>query len=167
MNISLIAAVSKNQVIGTKNTIPWKLFDDLVWFKKNTLNKPVIMGRITYESIGVPLPKRINIVLSNKKHNNTDIIWVSSIKEALLATKSIGSFKEIMIIGGGEIYKQFLPLANKLYLTQINIKVTGDTYFPTLNYKKWKLIFNKYKESDENNKYSFYFKIFTKIYTKT
>ncbi|CAL1329284.1 type 3 dihydrofolate reductase [Candidatus Providencia siddallii] len=163
MNISLITAMSINKVIGIKKKIPWNLTNELAWFKKNTLNKPIIMGRVTYESIGHPLIKRINIVISNKKHiNKKNIFWASSIRKALEIANKAKNHKEIMIIGGSKIYQQFLPLANKLYLTQINIKIPGDTFFPSYNINNWDLIYNKYHKADKNNTYSYYTKIFKK-----
>ncbi|WMY94800.1 MAG: type 3 dihydrofolate reductase [Arsenophonus sp.] len=159
MKISLIAAMASDQVIGINNTIPWFLAGDLAWFKYHALHKPIIMGRITYESIGEhPLPQRLNIILSHKKSNkNTkDLIWVNSIEEAL---KSTGQAEEVMIIGGGKIYELFLPLANRLYLTHIDVKVKGDTYFPSYNYNEWTVVFTEYHLADLRNSYNYRFEI--------
>lgn len=110
MNISLIAAMAADQVIGLENNMPWVLSGDLAWFKRNTLNKPVIMGRITYEAIGKPLAQRLNIILS-QTHSSNDkgVVWVNSVDEALAAA---GEVEEIMIIGGGKFM-------NYSYLRQI------------------------------------------------
>ncbi|MFP3014412.1 MAG: type 3 dihydrofolate reductase [Arsenophonus sp.] len=157
MNISLIAAMSFNQVIGLKNNIPWMLPGDLAWFKNNTLNKAVIMGRITYESIGKPLPQRLNIILSNVRFNNIkDVSWVNSVNDALYAASGID---EIMIIGGGKIYELFLPISNRLYLTHINAKIIGDTYFPIYDINEWYSVFTEYHKADEKNYYNYYFEI--------
>ncbi|BGI50965.1 MAG: type 3 dihydrofolate reductase [Arsenophonus endosymbiont of Ceratovacuna japonica] len=157
MNISLIAAISVNKVIGLKNNMLWKLSSDLAWFKYNTLNKPVIMGRITYESIGKPLSQRFNIILSKTYSNNKkNVFWVNSVDKALIAAK--GS-EEIMIIGGGKIYELFLPMANRLYLTHVDIKVIGNVYFPVYKTNEWNSIFKEYHQIDKKNNYNYCFEI--------
>ncbi|WP_348666559.1 type 3 dihydrofolate reductase [Arsenophonus symbiont of Ornithomya chloropus] len=159
MKISLIAAMTSDKVIGINNTIPWFLASDLAWFKYHALNKPIIMGRITYESIGkCPLPQRLNIILSHKKNNKNakNLIWVNSVQEAL---KSTGKAEEVMIIGGGKIYELFLPLANRLYLTHIDAKVIGDTYFPIYESYKWNVVFTEYHLADLKNSYNYRFEI--------
>lgn len=133
MNISLIAAMAFDQVIGMENAMPWNLPGDLAWFKRQTLNKPVIMGRVTYEALGRPLPQRVNIVLSSQAGTETGVIWVKSIEEALEAAKAVEGADEIMVIGGGKVYQQFLPLANKLYLTHVDAEVIGDTHSLPMN----------------------------------
>ncbi|CAA2929329.1 type 3 dihydrofolate reductase [Arsenophonus endosymbiont of Bemisia tabaci] len=157
MNISLIAAMAANQVIGLENNMPWVLSDDLAWFKRNTLNKPVIMGRITYESIGKPLRQRLNIILSHT-HSSDDnrVVWVNSVHKALAAG---GEVEEIMIIGGRKIYELFLPLANRLYLTHIDAKVIGDTYFPVYEPNEWDSVFTEYHEADDKNSHNYCFEI--------
>ncbi|WMY97145.1 MAG: type 3 dihydrofolate reductase [Arsenophonus sp.] len=159
MKISLIAAMTLNQVIGVNNTIPWFLADDLAWFKHHALNKPIIMGRITYQSIGgCPLPQRLNIILSNRKNNKNakNLIWVNSVEEAL---KSTGIAKEVMIIGGGKIYKLFFPMANRLYLTHVNVKIKGDTYFPNYQSHEWNVVFSENHLADFKNSYDYRFEI--------
>ncbi|MDT9587069.1 MAG: type 3 dihydrofolate reductase [Candidatus Arsenophonus melophagi] len=157
MKISLIAAMAANQVIGLKNNMPWSLCADLTWFKHNTLNKPVIMGRITYEAIGKPLPQRLNIILSQKySSNNQEVIWVHSIDDALEIVKEA---EEIMIIGGGRVYESFLPFAHRLYLTHIDAEIIGDTYFPIYEVHEWYSIFIEYHEADEKNSHNYYFEI--------
>jgi len=157
MNISLIAAMAADQVIGLENNMPWVLSGDLAWFKRNTLNKPVIMGLITYESIGKPLPQRLNIILSHT-HSSDDngVVWVNSVDEALAAA---GEAEEIMIIGGGKIYELFLPLANRLYLTHIDAEVIGDTYFPVYEPNEWDSVFTEYHEADDKNSHNYCFEI--------
>ncbi|MGP1939309.1 MAG: type 3 dihydrofolate reductase [Arsenophonus sp. ET-DL9-MAG3] len=157
MNISLIAAMALNGVIGLENKIPWILSNDLVWFKLNTLNKPVIMGYMTYKSIGKPLLQRLNIVLSHTRLcNDKGIILANSVDEALVVA---GKAEETMIIGGRKIYELFLPLANRLYLTHIDVKVIGDTYFPIYEPDEWNCIFTEYHESDKKNFHNYYFEI--------
>lgn len=141
MNISMIAAMGKNRVIAVNNQIPWNLMNDLLWFQQHTINKPVIMGRITYESLKKPLYNRMNIVISKTTHTeNSHVIWVNSVEEALsVSDKS----SEIMIIGGEKIYKIFLPYANKLYLTHVDINIYGELKFPNYHYYNWNIIFKK------------------------
>ncbi|QCI24799.1 type 3 dihydrofolate reductase [Buchnera aphidicola (Rhopalosiphum padi)] len=161
MKISLIAAISNNLVIGNNNKMPWYLPEDLKWFKKNTIHKNVIMGRLTWDSIlKNPLPMRTNIVISHKKIIKKGVIWANSISKALLATKYD---KEIMVIGGAEIYKQMLFYANKLYLTHVDFNGIGDTYFPQYKlYKSWKTIFRKQHFKDKNNPYNLCFEILSR-----
>ena len=111
MIISLIAALAADRVIGMENAMPWHLPEDLAWFKRNTLNKPVIMGRKTFESIGRPLPGRHNIVLSSQPGKEPGVTWVTSLEEALAAA---GEVEEVMVMGGGSIYSQFLPRASRI-----------------------------------------------------
>ncbi|MGP1927563.1 MAG: type 3 dihydrofolate reductase [Arsenophonus sp. NC-QC1-MAG3] len=157
MNISLIAAMTENHVIGLENNMPWFLSDDLAWFKRNTLNKPVIMGRITYESIGKPLPKRLNIILSHTHlSNDNSVILVNSVDEAI---SKAGKAEEVIIIGGGKIYELFLPLANRLYLTHVDAKIIGDTYFPAYQADEWDSVFTEFHQKDDKNSHNYYFEI--------
>lgn len=129
--ISIIAAVSNNGVIGVDNKLPWDLPEDLKRFKELTTGNVVIMGRKTYESIGKPLPNRINIVITrNKDFFVPDAIVTNSLESALLKA---GGDKDIFIIGGGEIYKQSMGFADKLYITEVDMEVEGDTKFPTIS----------------------------------
>ena len=136
MEIFLIAAVDKNLAIGKDGKIPWHIKEDLQYFQKNTLNTAMIMGRSTFDSIGKPLPNRQNIVMTRSPANREGVIEVldaeSAIKEAKRASNKIS------IIGGESIYKEFLPLANRLLITEINITVKGaDTFFPSWKKQKW------------------------------
>lgn len=161
MNVSLIAAISNNLVIGYKNKIPWHLPEDLKWFKKNTIYKNVIMGRSTWESIlSRPLPMRNNIIISHKKIKQKNIISARSISESLICAKYN---REIMVIGGEKIYKQMLFYANKLYLTHVDFNGIGDTYFPQYKlYKNWKTIFKKQYFKNKKNPYNFCFEILSR-----
>lgn len=156
MIISLIAALAVDRVIGLENAMPWHLPADLAWFKRNTLNKPVVMGRKTYASLGQPLPGRRNIVLSRHPADDDRVMWVSSVTEALTAA---GESDEIMVIGGGDIYQQFLPRANRLYLTHIDAELDGDTYFPDYEPDQWQSVFSEFHDADEKNSHSFCFEI--------
>ena len=153
MIISLIAAMGSNNVIGHDNSIPWKLPNDMKRFKELTTGKPVIMGRKTFESIGRPLPNRINIIITrDKNYKAIGCIVVHSAADALKAAK--GS-QEAMVIGGAEIYRQFLPIANRMYLTFIDKNFEGDAYFPEFNKHEWKET-SRESHADENGlRYSF------------
>lgn len=156
MIISLIAAMAEGRIIGKDNQMPWHLPADLAWFKKNTLNKPIIMGRKTYESIGRPLPGRHNIVLSRQAGNDERVTWVTSAEQALAA---LGETEEVMIIGGGNIYRQFLPQANRLYITHIEANLDGDTAFPDYSPEQWHTVFSESHNKDEKNQYDYRFEI--------
>lgn len=134
MIISLIAALAADRVIGMENAMPWHLPADLAWFKRNTLNKPVIMGRKTFESIGRPLPGRLNIVISSQPGTDDRVTWATSIDDALALA---GDAEEVMVMGGGRVYKQFLDRANRMYLTHIDAEVGGDTHFPDYEPDEW------------------------------
>ena len=135
--ISIIAAVSKNGVIGVDNKLPWDLPEDLKRFKEITTGSVVIMGRKTYESIGKALPNRINIVVTRDKNFFVPgVLSANSLDSALLKA---GGNKDIFIIGGGEIYKQSMGFADKLYITEVDMEVEGDTTFPTIS-DQWNVI---------------------------
>lgn len=154
--ISLIAALAADRVIGMENAMPWDLPADLAWFKRNTLNKPVIMGRLTWESIGRPLPDRKNIVISRHPGSDERVTWVRSVEEAIAAC---GDVEEIMVIGGGRIYEQLLPLAQRLYLTHIDAEVEGDTHFPEYEPDEWQPVFSEFRDADEKNSHGCFFEI--------
>lgn len=154
--ISLIAALAVDRVIGMENAMPWDLPGDLAWFKRNTVNKPVIMGRLTWESIGRPLPGRKNIVISSKTGNDDRVTWVSSVEDALSACDDA---PEVMVIGGGRVYEQFLPHASRLYLTHIDADVEGDTHFPDYEPDDWESTFSEFHDADDKNSHSYCFEI--------
>ncbi|KAA9002656.1 type 3 dihydrofolate reductase [Affinibrenneria salicis] len=156
MVISLIAALAVDRVIGMENAMPWHLPADLAWFKRNTLKKPIIMGRNTFESIGQPLPGRLNIVLSRRPGDDPRVTWVTSLEQALSAA---GEVEEVMVIGGGNVYKQLLPQAQRLYLTHIDAEVEGDTHFPDYEPDEWQMTFSEFHDADENNSHSYCFEI--------
>lgn len=154
--ISLIAALAADRVIGMEGAMPWHLPADLAWFKRNTLNKPVIMGRLTYESIGRPLPGRLNIVVSSQPGSVDGVTLVTSLEEAI---KAAGDVEEIMVIGGGRIYAQMLKRADRLYLTHIDAEVEGDTQFPDYEPDEWHSTFSEFHDADEQNTHSYCFEI--------
>jgi dihydrofolate reductase len=130
MLISMIAAMTPDRVIGANNTMPWHLPADLKHFKSVTLGKPVIMGRRTYESIGKALPGRQNIVVSGQPNYQLADAHVVSNAESAIVKAKMFTQEEVMVIGGGSIYKCFLPQAQRLYLTFIDANLVGDTFFP-------------------------------------
>lgn len=150
IQISVIVARTLNKVIGKDNAMPWHLPVDLAWFRANTVGKPVIMGRKTYESIGRLLPKRPNIILSRTGFRVEGAYSATSLEQAVTLAKSFANIDEIMILGGGELYKQAMPLANKLYLTEIQAEINGDTFFE-FDETQWKIVEEKWSEIDEQN----------------
>ncbi len=165
MIISLIAAVSKNHVIGKNNDLPWHLPDDMKYFMQTTKEHYVIMGRKNYESIPEkfrPLPNRTNIVVTRTKDFNApNCLVVNSVEEALALTKQANQ-NEIFVIGGSEIYKLGLPVAERLYLTEIDAVIDGDTYFPEINKDEWREVSRKHHEADNRHAYAFDFVIYEK-----
>lgn len=157
MNLSIVVARAQNHVIGKENTMPWYLPVDLAWFRQNTLGKPVIMGRKTYESIGRLLPKRPNIILSRTGFTVDGAYSATSLEQAIEIAQNFAK-DEIMLIGGGELFKQGLPLANKLYLTEIQADIEGDTFFE-FDEDYWQLVEEKWSEIDEQNPYCCHFMI--------
>lgn len=154
--ISLIAALAADRIIGMENAMPWDLPADLAWFKRNTLKKPVIMGRLTFESIGRPLPGRLNIVVSSQPGTTEGVTWATSLDEAIQAA---GDAEEIMVIGGGRVYEQMLKRADRLYLTHIDAEVEGDTQFPDYEPDEWQSTFSEFHDADEQNSHSYCFEI--------
>ncbi len=163
MNISCIVAVAQNNIIGKDNDIPWYLPADLQYFKKTTLGHTVIMGRNCYTSIGRPLPKRTNIIITRDPFFiSSNCLIARSIPEALSLAHSEGE-SEVFIIGGGQIYEQSTELWDKLYLTEVDLKVDGDVFFPEVDFKKWKMTSVEAYEKDDKNEYNYTFKIFEKL----
>ncbi|EME68469.1 dihydrofolate reductase [Paramagnetospirillum caucaseum] len=139
-SVSIIVAVAANGVIGKDNALPWHIPEDLKWFKENTLGKPVIMGRKTWESIGRPLPKRPNIVVTRQAEWRAEGAHTAhSLDEALdLATRLAPGAVELMVIGGNALFAEALPRAARLYLTEIARAYEGDTLFPALDRSLWR-----------------------------
>lgn len=137
MRISLIAAVAENGVIGREGGLPWRIPEDLKFFKATTLGKPVIMGRKTYQSIGKPLPGRLNIVLTRDRAWHAAGVTVAHDLETALRIAQDTGADEAMIIGGADIYEMALPLAHRIYLTRIAREFDGDAQFPFLDPAEW------------------------------
>lgn len=159
MIISMIAAMADNRIIGKDNQMPWHLPADFAWFKRCTMGKPVVMGRKTYESIGRPLPGRLNIVISRDASLSIEgVTTVTSIEQAL---EVAGEVEEVMIIGGGAIYAACLPMANKLYITHIEAEIEGDTQFPDWG-NEFKETYSEAYLADEKNAYNMRFTVLEK-----
>ncbi|CAG7579955.1 MAG: dihydrofolate reductase [uncultured marine phage] len=155
--ISIIVAMSENNVIGKDNQLIWKQSDDLKRFKELTSGKPVIMGRKTYDSIGRPLPNRLNIVVSRNKDLMIEgCIVVDDLGKAF---KKAGYDKEVFIIGGSSIYKEAFKYASEIYLTMIHTEVKGDTYFypESTILREFEETSREHNYSDENNEYNYSF----------
>lgn len=157
MKIAMIAAMTKNRTIGFDNDMPWHLPDDLKFFKAKTTGKPVIMGRKTFESIGSrPLPNRPNYVISRQADFDANGATLLPSVEAALET--IGeSVEEVIIMGGGQLYKMMLPQADTLYLTMIDAEIDGDTHFPDWNEFSWQEVEREHHPKDEKHAYAFDF----------
>lgn len=163
MKISAIVAISENNVIGLNNSLPWYLPADLQYFKKKTLNHPVIMGRKSFQSIGRPLPKRTNIVITqNPFFIATGTVIAHSMEEALyLAEKTETS--EVFIIGGAEIFKLALPFCQRLYLTRVHTDCAGDVFFPDWEEQDWTLISKEEHAADDKNEFGYTFLVYERI----
>lgn len=158
MIVSIIVAMDEGNGIGKDNALLCHLPNDLKWFKQNTLHKPVLMGRKTFESIGRPLPNRRNIVVSRSKNIFPEgISCFTSLQEAITDVKDCA---EVMVIGGAEIYVQTLPDAQRLYLTRIHHKFEADVFFSDIDLSEWKLVQEEHQEADEKNIYAHTFQIF-------
>lgn len=151
--ISIIAAIGKNRELGKKNKLLWHIPDDLPRFKKLTLGHPIVMGRKTFESIGRPLPNRTNIVVTRDSSYEVEgVVVVHSIEKAIEEAKKKDK-EEIFVIGGGQIYEQALPFADRLYLTIVDAQAEADTYFP--DYSEFKKIISEEKNESEDLRYSY------------
>ncbi len=158
MIVSAIVAVANDNVIGRNNDIPWYLPADLKYFKRTTLNHHIIMGRKTFQSIGKPLPKRTNIVITrNPFFAASNVLIANSIEEALTIADE-NQEEECFIIGGGQIYERSLPFLDRIYLTEVDLKVEGDIHFPRIDLEKWQLTSCIHHEADEKNEHNYTFK---------
>lgn len=155
MIIALIVAMDEARVIGKNNALPWHLPADLKHFKQLTMGKPIIMGRKTFESIGKPLPGRTNIIITRDTQYQVDNCRVvHSLKEAFSAAEGAD---EVMIIGGSQLFEQALPVAERIYLTEIHARFEGDTCFPELMQGEWREISRHTHAPDDRNHYPYSF----------
>lgn len=164
MKIAIAVATSENNAIGKDNQLLWHLPADLKFFKNTTMGCPVVMGRKTFQSIGRTLPGRKNIVITRDNSFNSDkqfdIDVVGSLESALDVLKD---FETVFIIGGGEIYKQALPITEVVYRTLVHTQIDGDTFFPELDSNEFKLVWEEKHLADEKNKFDYTFQKFERI----
>lgn len=157
MHISLIVAVAQNGVIGHENQLIWHLPYDLKQFKRLTTGHPIIMGRKTFESIGKPLPNRTSIVITRSKNWCFEgVVVVNSVEEAIEAARQTGT-DEAFVIGGAEIYRLTLPIANKIYLTEVKADFEGDAYFVIPHLEEWQELSRVVHSTDEKHTVAFDF----------
>ena len=165
--ISHLVAVSKNLVIGVDNNLPWNLKADLAHFKKYTLDKIIIMGRKTYESIGRPLPNRINYVVSRTLNEIPGTVVFNSLENAISAAEheniKMNRDNEIVIIGGGHIFQETSESMNKLIITRVDCDIDGDIYYPDIDLTRWDLIKTESYEKDSENDYNFKIEEYIKL----
>jgi len=165
MILSAIVAAAEDNAIGKQNGLPWYLPEDLKFFKRTTIGKPVLMGRKTYESLGRPLPGRVNIVVSRQK----DLELPQGVQLCDSLEKGIELIQqqnadEGFVIGGGKIFEEAMPLLDRLYMTRVHTTIPfADTFFPEIDHSHWKLVWEEKHEADETNKYSFTFQKFEHI----
>ena len=166
MKLSLIAALAENRVIGRDNTLPWRLPNDLKYFKAVTLGKPVIMGRKTWESLGRPLPGRTNIVITRQAgYAPAGAKVVASLDAAIRLAESVALIDgqdECVVIGGAEIYALVLPRCDRLYLTEVHANVEGDTFFPVFDRAQWHETKRERFSAEGPNPYDYSFVVYEK-----
>lgn len=158
MRISLIVAASANDIIGAGGALPWHLPDDFRWFRAQTMGKPIAMGRKTWESLGHPLPGRQNIVITRDRGYTATGAEVVDSPEA--AVRIAGDAPELMVIGGGEIFRAVRSQASRLYLTRVDATVEGDTHFPPPDPARWKLVSCESHAADLRHAHAFEFRIY-------
>lgn len=156
--ISLLVAMDNNNVIGCNNDLPWRLPRDLKFFKEKTMGKNIIMGSRTYDSIGKPLSNRINTVMTRDCVGYPDEVQLIHDLHTLLKWNEKEPGEELIVIGGGNLFKQVLPHADKMYITLIDEAFDGDTYFPEFDESEWKLVKDEKGIKDEKNPYDYYFR---------
>ena len=167
--ISHVVAMSNNWVIGVNNDLPWSLKDDLAHFKKYTTGKIIVMGRKTYESIGRPLPNRVNFVISSTLKDIEGVSIFTSLEDAIDAAKIYNLDQEIAnevaIIGGGYLFRDSIDSFNKLILTRVDCSIDGDVYYPEIDFSNWELISSDEFLKNEDNQYDFAVETYKKIMT--
>jgi dihydrofolate reductase len=159
MRISLIAAMAANRVIGQGNGLPWRLPADMKRFKALTMGHTLVMGRKTYDSVGYPLPGRKTVVITRRPDWTAEGVEVAhSLDEALRLAEGLGG-GEVLIAGGGEIFAEALPRADRIYLTRIEQDFPGDTVFPQLDAAAWRLVEQEHHDAGGDNPYAFSFEV--------
>lgn len=167
MKLSLIVAAAENGVIGRDNKLPWHLPEDLKYFKRVTMGKPIVMGRKTFESIGRPLPGRTNIVITRNPDWQAEGVRALPTVEAALELAEeialIDGAEELMVIGGAEIYRAALPLADRLYLTEVHAQVSGDALLPDIDWSCWRELGRERHAASDSNPYDYSFVVFDRV----
>ena len=163
MLLSLIVAASENNVIGKNNDLPWRLPDDMKYFKNTTWGMPIIMGRKTYESMkNEPLPGRVNIVLTRQTNwKAAGAVVVHNLNDAFFVAGD-ADCKEVFIIGGGEIFNETIKKADRIYMTRVHTLVDGDIFFPEMDNKKWKLVSKRDCFADARHQYDYSIELWEK-----
>lgn len=163
IRLSLVVAVSENQVIGKNNQLLWNLPNDTKFFKNTTWGMPVIMGRKTFESLGKPLAGRTNIVITRQENWKPEgTIVVSSLERAIMEAEATDAL-EAFVIGGGQVYEQAIPLANRIYYTRVHTTVDGDAFFPVIDRTQFKLVSELPFGADEKHAFAYTFEIWDRI----
>jgi len=167
MILSSVVAASTNNIIGKDNQLLWRLPNDMKFFKNTTWGMPLVMGRKTFESLGKPLTGRTNIVITRKKDWTPEgVKVVSNLDEAMLAAADVDA-KEAFIIGGGEIYKQTMPLVHRIYITRVHAILQGDTSFPVIDESEWDLLSQLDFKADDKHKYDYCFQVWQRRNVKS
>ena len=165
--ISHVVAMSNNWVIGVNNDLPWSLKDDLAHFKEYTTEKIIVMGRKTFESIGRPLPNRVNYVISSTLKDIEGVSIFLNLKDAIEAAKAYNLDKnitnEVAIIGGGYLFRDSIHSFNKLVLTRVNCSINGDVYYPEIDFNNWELVSSEKFLKNEDNQYDFAVETYKKL----
>lgn len=164
MTISAIVAISENNAIGKDNQLPWHLPEDLKFFKRTTMGKPVLMGRKTFDSLGRPLPGRLNIVLSRGNVALPEsVLLYHSLEEGIDKLKDSDS-DEVFIIGGGQIFEEAMDLIDRLYITEVHTTIEGaNAFFPDVDHSHWKLVWEEKHHADEKHQYDYTFKQYERV----
>ena len=167
ITISHVVALSNNNVIGVDNNLPWNLKTDLAHFKDYTTNKIIVMGRKTFESIGRPLPNRKNLIVSNTLNEINGAYIYKSTEEAIKNAKEMcinnEIYNEIVIIGGGYLFRDTLKIINKLVLSEVDCEIDGDVFYPKINLEEWKEVSSKKFIKDSDNDFNFVVKVYERL----
>ena len=163
MTISFIVAAATNNAIGKDGKMPWHLPNDLKHFKNITWGMPVVMGRKTFESLGKPLPGRKNIVITRQTNwQASGVVAVRNFEDAVFLVRE-ADVKEVMVIGGGEIYKALFDKADRIYLTRVHAEPEADTFFPAIHPEQWHLVSQQNHEADAKNDYNYSFQMWERL----
>lgn len=163
--VALIAALDENGVIGYQGGVPWRLPNDMRWFRQITMGKPVIMGRKTYESIGKPLQGRHNIVVTRQRDYQAPGCEIAASPAAALVAAAAQGAEEIMVIGGATLYAALLPQATRLYLTYVEGRFPGDTFFPPVDMSEWAIESEQARPADDKHGTPFRFVVLARKHT--